>query len=326
LGNPLAQSHRNDRAALSGSKSQSEPLYPLTIAYFSVLHLLPFGAFLSGVTRASVVACFVLYIVRIFFITAGYHCYFSHRAFKTSRIFQWILAIGAQTSGQGSVVKWAAMHHYHHAHSDSHTDLHSPKQRGFWYSHMGWLLNQRYESMICSYPKYLTKFPELMWLNKYYYLPTIVLAAVTWAILGWPGLFIGYGLSTVLTFHATFSVNSLAHMFGTRRFDTPDDSRNNWFVSLVMLGGGWHNNHHRYPRSARQGLCWGEIDITYGFLTLLAYSHAIWNLQTVALPQNREHRIARRWLTPAMKSSTCAAERDGNSETFQQSEVRFRVR
>ena len=259
----------------------------MNLFYFSILHVLPFGAIFSGVTRPSIIACFVFYTVRIFLITAGYHCYFSHRAFKTSRIFQLILAIGAQTSGQGSVLKWAATHHYHHAKADSQTDLHSPMQRGFWYSHMGWLLNQRYEYVITSYPKYLTKFPELVWLHRYYYLPTIVLAILVGALLGWPGLFVSYGLSTVLAFHATFCVNSLCHMFGTRRYDTPDDSRNNWFVSLVMLGGGWHNNHHRYPRAARQGVLWWEIDITYYVLRILSYFHIIWDVHERELSKHR---------------------------------------
>lgn len=270
----IAKSLRHNRSA----DSKSEPVHLLNVGYFLVVHLLPFGALFSGANRSSIIACFILYIVRVFFITAGYHCYFSHRSFKTSRIFQLILAIGAQTSGQGSVLKWAATHRYHHANSDRDADLHSP-ERGFWYAHMGWLFNRRYEYLVSSYPRYLTKFPELMWLHRYYYLPTTALAILVWTFLDWPGLFLGYGLSTVLCFHATFSVNSLAHLFGTRRFDTPDDSRNNWLVSLVMLGGGWHNNHHRNPKSARQGILWWEIDVTYYVLTALAYCHTIWDVQ-----------------------------------------------
>jgi stearoyl-CoA desaturase (delta-9 desaturase) len=248
---------------------------------------MPFGAIFSGVSRLSIISCFVLYTVRIFFITAGYHCYFAHRSFRTSRAFQLILAIGAQASGQGGVVQWAAVHHYHHAHADSEIDLHSPLHRGFWYSHIGWLFTRRYDYLISSYPRYLTKFPELMWLDRYYYLPTITLAVLVWALFGWPGLFVGYGLSTLLTFHATFSVNSLCHLFGARPYDTADDSRNNWFVSLVMLGGGWHNNHHRFPRSARQGFLWWEIDITYYALRVLEYFHIIWDVYEPMSPRVR---------------------------------------
>lgn len=283
----MPEPHRKGRAALAGWRPEWEDVHLTNVIYFSVLHLLPFGAIFSGVTRSSLVACFVLYTVRIFFITAGYHCYFSHRAYKTSRVIQFILALGAQTSGQGSVLKWAATHQHHHANADAQTDLHSPVQRGFWYSHMGWLFNQRYEYVINSYPKNLTKFPELMWLNRFYYLPMTVLAILVWAFLGWPGLFVGFGLSTVLCFHATFCVNSLSHLFGTRRYDTLDDSRNNWFVALIMLGGGWHNNHHRHPRSARQGNRWWEIDVTYYGLKILALFHIIWDMHEPASPRVR---------------------------------------
>lgn len=274
----MPEAHRSGRAASPESPPLTEDVHLLNVFYFSVIHLLPLGAIFSGVTRASVVACLVLYFVRIFFITAGYHCYFSHRAFQAGRIVQLILALGAQSSGQGSALKWAATHRHHHANADSPVDLHSPDQRGFWYSHMGWLFSRRYERVISSRPRDLTKFPELVWLDRYYYLPVIVLAALTGALLGWPGLFVSFGLSTVLTFHATFCVNSLCHMFGTRRFDVSDDSRNNWFVALIMLGGGWHNNHHRHPRSARQGILWWEIDITYYVLRALACFHVVRNI------------------------------------------------
>lgn len=278
LKDQMPEPHRKDRSALLKVPQEFDHIHLRNVLYYAFFHTMPVLTIFSGVTRSSVISCFVLYIVRIFFITAGYHCYFAHRSFRTSRPFQLLLAIGAQTSGQGGVVQWAAAHHYHHAHSDDEIDLHSPRQRGFWYSHIGWLFNGRYENLISSYPRYLTKFPELVWLDRYYYLPTITLAVVVWVLLGWPGLFLGYGLSTLLTFHATFSVNSLCHLFGTRPYETADDSRNNWFVSLVMLGGGWHNNHHRYPRSARQGLRWWEIDITYYALRLLGSCHIIWDV------------------------------------------------
>jgi stearoyl-CoA desaturase (Delta-9 desaturase) len=271
----MPAAHRRTRAPRPVPQTGAGDVHLVNVFYFSFIHLLPFGAFFSGVTLSSVVACLVLYFVRIFFITAGYHCYFSHRAFRAGRVIQLILALGAQSSGQGSALKWAATHRHHHATADSPADLHSPDQRGFWYSHMGWLFNQRYEHVTSSRPKYLTKFPELVWLDRYYYLPIVVLAVLAGVSLGWPGLFVSFGLSTVLTFHATFCVNSLCHMFGTRRYDVADDSRNNWFVALVMLGGGWHNNHHRCPRSARQGILWWEIDMTYYVLRALGYFHVI---------------------------------------------------
>lgn len=294
LGKQMLEPHRKDRRLFNEARPEFDAIYSQNVLYYAVFHVMPLMAILTGVTRSSIVVCIVLYIVRILFITAGYHCYFAHRSFKTSRIFQLILAIGAQTSGQGGAMKWAAAHHYHHTHADGGNDLHSP-HRGFWYAHIGWLFTKRYEYLIPPYPKYLTKFPELVWLNRYFYVPTIVLAVVVWAFLGWSGLFIGYGLSTLLTFHATFSVNSLCHLFGTRTFETPDESRNNWFVSLIMLGGGWHNNHHHSPRSARQGIRWWEIDITYYSLRMLQYLHIIWDVYdpTSVRAQIRSQKLSR---------------------------------
>ena len=252
--------------------------YWRNIIYYALFHLLPFGALFSGVTWSSVVCCGALYFSRIFFITAGYHCLFAHRSYKTSRVFQFIMAFGAQASGQGSVIKWAAAHRYHHANADRESDVHSPVRRGFFYSHIGWLLDRRYTRLVDFHVPYLDDFPELRWLDRYFFVPTLLVAIAVTVFFGWPGLFIGYGLSTVLTFHATFTVNSLTHMFGSRRYDTVDGSRNNWFVAVIMLGGGWHNNHHRYPRSARQGFHWWEIDITYYLLRVLQVVRLVWDI------------------------------------------------
>jgi stearoyl-CoA desaturase (delta-9 desaturase) len=258
---------------------KSDRLYLRNVIYFGVLHLLPFGALFTGADARVFVAAAALYWIRIWFVTAGYHCYFSHRAFQTGRVFQLILAIGAQASGQGSVLRWAAAHRYHHANSDHPDDLHSPHRRGLWHAHMGWLFRTRYLAPSEPRPGPFTRFPELVWLHRHPNVPPFALAALTLIALGWPGLFIAYGLSTVLVYHATFTVNSLAHRFGSRPYETPDQSRNNWFVAIVMLGGGWHNNHHRFPRSARQGLRWWEIDITYYVLVVLARLGVVRNLR-----------------------------------------------
>lgn len=244
--------------------------YWRNIVYFSALHLLPLGALITGAGAAELVAAGALYWIRIWFVTAGYHCYFSHRAFETSRAFQLVLAIGAQASGQGSVLRWATAHRYHHANSDRASDLHSPHGRGLWHAHMGWLLRTRYLAPSTPRPGPLTRFPELRWLDRHPNVPPAALALLALLAFGLPGLFVVYGLGTVLVYHATFTVNSLAHRFGARPYETPDRSRNNWFVALIMLGGGWHNNHHRFPRSARQGLAWWELDVTYYVLLGLA--------------------------------------------------------
>jgi stearoyl-CoA desaturase (delta-9 desaturase) len=250
----------------------ADTLYLRNVVYFSALHLLPLGALVTGAGARVFLAAAVLYWIRIWFVTTGYHCYFAHRAFKTGRLFQLLLAIGAQTSGQGGVLRWAAAHQHHHAHADRPDDLHSPHARGFWHAHMGWLFRTRYLARSEPRPGHLMRFPELVWLDRYASVPPLALAALALVLAGWPGLFIAYGLSTVLVYHATFTVNSLAHRFGTRPYPTPDQSRNNWFVAIIMLGGGWHNNHHRFPRSARQGIRWWEIDITYYVLVILEWS------------------------------------------------------
>jgi stearoyl-CoA desaturase (delta-9 desaturase) len=250
---------------------QSEPLYLRNIIYFSCLHVLPFGALVTGADAGVFVAALALYLIRVWFVTAGYHCYFSHRAFEAGRVFQLVLAIGAQASGQGSALRWAAAHRYHHANADLPTDLHSPNEHSLWYAHMGWLFRTRYLDRAQPRANGFLQFPELVWLDRHPHVPPLTLAAVMLLVFGWPGLFIGYALSTVLVYHATFAVNSLAHRFGTRPYATPDHSRNNWFVALIMLGGGWHNNHHRHPRSARHGLRWWELDVPYQVLVVLGW-------------------------------------------------------
>ncbi|HEX7836557.1 MAG TPA: acyl-CoA desaturase [Kofleriaceae bacterium] len=241
------------------------------MVYFAVLHALPFGALVTGASRQVFAAAFVLYVVRVWFVTAGYHSYFSHRAFKTSRAFQLVLAIGAQASSQGSVLGWAQAHRYHHIHADEPADLHSPHQRSLWYAHIGWLFRTEYLQHARPRTGPFAGYPELVWLDRHPYVPPLCLAGALTIAFGWPGLFIGYGLSTVAVYHATFAVNSLGHRFGARPYPTPDHSRNNWFVALILLGGGWHNNHHRFPRSARHGLRWWELDVTYGVLVVLGW-------------------------------------------------------
>jgi stearoyl-CoA desaturase (delta-9 desaturase) len=273
-----------------------DALFPRNIAFYALSHALPLGALWSGVTRASLVMCVVLYVVRIFFVTAGYHCYFAHRAFKTSRAFQLLLAVGAQASGQGSALRWAAAHQHHHTNSDRPADVHSPAQHGLYHSHFGWLCRKAYLATTERVSTRFSAFPELLWLDRYQYVPYVVLAGAMLAWLGWPGFFFAYGLSTLLVFHATFTVNSLSHRFGYRTYDTADDSRNNWFVALIMLGGGWHNNHHRYPGSVRQGFRWWEVDVTYYVIRLLGALGLVWDVREppaeLTAPTSREGRVS----------------------------------
>ena len=245
------------------------------------VHLAAFiGIVVYGWTIESLICCIVLYFVRMFGVTAGYHRYFSHRSFKTSRVFAFFLALLAQSSGQRGVIWWARNHRHHHRYSDKPKDLHSPQQNGFWHAHIGWIFhNDAYETH--KNVSDLERCWELRLLDRYPMLPAIILGFSCWLLLGWPGLFVGFFLSTVFLFHGTFTINSLAHVWGSRRYQTKDTSRNNWFLALLTLGEGWHNNHHHYMRSARQGFFWWEFDPTYYALIVLSWMQIVWDLREV---------------------------------------------
>ena len=209
------------------------------------------------------------YSVRMFGVTAGYHRYFSHRSYKLSRVSQFLMGFLAQTSAQKGVLWWSAHHRSHHRHSDSKNDPHSPARHGLWWSHIGWLVSHKADDYDRRAIQDFDKYPELQLLNRYHRLPAILLGATIFAIGGFPVFMWGFVLSTVVLWHCTFSINSLAHVWGSKRFETGDDSRNNFLLALVTFGEGWHNNHHKFMSSARQGLRWWEIDMTYYMLRVL---------------------------------------------------------
>jgi stearoyl-CoA desaturase (delta-9 desaturase) len=220
-----------------------------------------------------------LYYVRMFFVTAGYHRYFSHRSFKTSRAFQFIIALMATSSTQKGVLWWAAHHRHHHKYSDTEEDLHSPTLRGFVWSHIGWILSDRYDRTRTELIPDFDKFPELRWLNKYHLVPPVALGVLMFLIGSWPLLVWGYCMSTVLLWHSSFTINSLSHIFGYQRYVTPDTSKNNPYLAVLTMGEGWHNNHHHYMASARQGFFWWEIDMTYYILKVLSWFGIVWDLR-----------------------------------------------
>jgi stearoyl-CoA desaturase (delta-9 desaturase) len=223
-----------------------------------------------------------LYLVRMFGITAGFHRYFSHRSFKTSRVGQFALAFLAQSSAQSGVLWWASRHRDHHRHSDTAEDVHSPRRFGFLFAHVGWVYSRTRGRADYSNVRDLSAYPELVWLDRHIHLPAAVLAAGCLWLGGWPGLIVGFFWSTVALYHATFAINSLAHLWGRQRYFTADDSRNNGFLALLTLGEGWHNNHHYYMGSARQGFRWYEFDPTYWALRLLALFRIVWDIREPA--------------------------------------------
>lgn len=248
------------------------------VSPFALVHVLALGALFLGASRAAILCCAVLYVVRMFGVTAGYHRYFSHRTFKTSRIGQFLLACLAQTSAQKGVLWWAAHHRGHHKHSDHAGDVHSPVQRGFWYAHVGWIYDDT-EDTDLTRVRDLAKYPELLWLNRFWYVPPALLGIGVWWALGFSGFCTGFCLSTVLLWHGTFCVNSLAHLWGSRRYETQDASRNNALIALFTLGEGWHNNHHNYMGSVRQGFFWWEFDPTYYAIKCLSWCRLTWDLR-----------------------------------------------
>jgi stearoyl-CoA desaturase (delta-9 desaturase) len=252
-----------------------------SLAFWGVHVAAVIGVVALGWSWSGVALALGSYFVRMIVVTAGYHRYFAHRAFKTSRAFQFLLALGAQSAAQKGVLWWASHHRWHHKHSDTPSDVHSARLRGFWYSHIGWVMGREWDKTDHTLVADLAKFPELRALDWWgvHILPTVALALAFLFLGGGHGLVWGYFVSTVLLWHGSFSINSLAHLFGKRRYATGDDSRNNWALALLTTGEGWHNNHHHYQSSANQGFRWWEVDITYYVLRLLASLGLVWDLR-----------------------------------------------
>jgi stearoyl-CoA desaturase (delta-9 desaturase) len=261
---------------------------------FIGLHIACIGVIWVGVSWFAVTTAATLYALRMFALTAFYHRYFSHKAFRTSRTVQFAFAsIGAMCVQRGPLW-WAAHHRNHHRHTDTARDVHSPRQHGLLWSHMGWFLTPRAFRTDWNVIPDLQRFPELRVLDRFDLLMPVLLAVTLYFFGSWLGhahpgvgtngpqlLIWGFFVSTVVLFHATVTINSLAHRFGTRRFETRDDSRNNWLLALITFGEGWHNNHHHFPGAARQGFRWWEIDFTWYGLKLMALLGLIRDLKPV---------------------------------------------
>jgi stearoyl-CoA desaturase (delta-9 desaturase) len=244
------------------------------------------GVVLSEFQLRWIALCAVSFLVRSWGVTVGYHRYFAHRSFKTSRPFQLFLAVLAQSANQNGVLWWAARHRHHHAHSDQPADVHSPVQHGFLRSHLTWFMYPDAWGIDESMVKDWMKVPELVWLQRVPFLPTLTLGIVLFATLGWEGLLWGHFVPTVLLLHATYTVNSLSHVdwVGTRPYDTPDHSRNHFLLALITLGEGWHNNHHHRPGSARFGWRWYQIDIGWWGLVVLEKLGLVWDVRRLEVP------------------------------------------
>jgi stearoyl-CoA desaturase (Delta-9 desaturase) len=267
------------------------PVRVLPILYFAGIHLLCLAVIWTGVSWVAVATCVAFYALRMFGLTAGYHRYLAHRSYSTSRAFRFALATLGTLAVQRGPLWWASTHRAHHRNADTVDDVHSPRYRGFWWAHFAWIVAPGYTKTDVASVRDLARHWELRWLDRLHFVPP-VLAALALVFVGWRlglsnpelgtgalQLFVwGFGVSTVLLYHGTWLVNSAVHKWGSRRFDTPDDSRNNVWVALVTGGEGWHNNHHRFPASERQGFYWWEIDLTHLLLSGLARLGIVWDL------------------------------------------------
>lgn len=266
----------------------------LRAAPFVAMHLACLAVLWVGVSPVALGVAAVLYAVRMFALTAFYHRYFSHRTFRTSRAVQFIFAVVGASCVQRGPLWWAAHHRTHHRHTDTPLDPHSPAVHGFLWSHVGWFLTPNGFQTDWDRIPDLVRFPELRWLDRFDIVVPVALAMALFGLgalleqvapsLGTSGgqmLVWGFFVSTVVLFHVTVTINSLAHRFGRRRFDTRDDSRNNAWLALLTFGEGWHNNHHFFPGSARQGFRWWELDLTYYGLKLMAFMGLVRDLKPV---------------------------------------------
>ena len=249
---------------------------------FLALHFAVILVLFVPITWPAIAMCVGFYYLRMFGISAGFHRYFAHRSYRTSRPFQFMIAALGCSALQKGPLWWAANHRLHHKHSDQEDDPHSPVRHGLWWSHIGWVLSTKNTgetnlSEIHDFSRYW----ELRLLDRFHWVPGFMLAGLCYLIDGWSGVVWGFIVSTVLLYHGTFLVNSVCHILGRRRFATTDESRNNWWVALLTLGEGWHNNHHYYMSSVRQGFRWWEVDMSFYVLKLLSFPRVVWALRGV---------------------------------------------
>jgi stearoyl-CoA desaturase (delta-9 desaturase) len=262
------------------SRDPDRPQWLKSIPFLAVHGMAIAAPFLAPPTWSRLGLAAAVYAVQMFAITAGYHRYFSHRAYRTSRAFQLLLAVLGTLTVQKGALWWAAHHRDHHRHSDAEEDVHSPVRRGFWWSHVGWILSERHDRTKLDRVRALARYPELVWLDRWGLALTVAWAAGFFLAGGLPALLWGFFVPVAVSWHVTFCINSLAHVVGTQRYPTGDDSRNNPVLALLTFGEGWHNNHHFYPSAANQGWFWWELDLSWYALRLLAAMRVVWDLRT----------------------------------------------
>ena len=224
------------------------------------------------------------HFLRAIGLTLAFHRYFAHRAFRMNRAARFVWTLVGTSAMQKGPLWWAGHHVNHHRFADRDGDPHSPAVSGFYYAHIGWFLNDTRNDRLESTNPVVRDFsraPEIRWLDRYYFVPPLALAAAMWAVGGFPWLVWGFCLPTMTLAHATFAINTINHLFGSRRFETRDASRNNAFTAFFAAGEGWHNNHHRFQRAARNGFYWWEFDPTWYVIRLMKAVGLAWDVQVV---------------------------------------------
>jgi fatty-acid desaturase len=267
----------------------------LTFIVLVWFHAQAIAAFFSFTWTNLIVAAVLYWVTVGLGISMGYHRLHTHRGFRTSKLFEYFLAVCGTLTLEGGPIFWVATHRLHHQHSDQPLDPHTPRVSGFW-SHLGWILfgeaHHNDTVLMSRYAPDLGRDPFYRWLSTYHWVPLTVLGFVLLAVGGWPLVNWAIFLRVVLGLHATWLVNSATHLWGRRRFTTPDDSKNSWFVALLTFGEGWHNNHHAHPTSARHGLAWYEFDITWLELRILRAVGLVWDVRTAKMGQSPKEEIA----------------------------------
>jgi fatty-acid desaturase len=267
----------------------------ITSIVLIVLHVGAIAALFMFSWRALAVTAALYWMTIGWGISLGYHRLHTHRSYQCPRLLEYFFAFCGAMTLEGGPIFWVATHRIHHQKSDQAGDPHSPRD-GAWWAHVGWILfgetNHNNTKMMSKYAPDLAKHRFYVWLNNYHWVPTVVLAAVLLAIGGLPLMLWAVCVRIVVGLHATWLVNSATHLWGSRRFETKDDSRNSWWVALLTFGEGWHNNHHAHPTSARHGLAWYEFDISWISLKLMKLVGIAKGVRVAQLPGKEAAREA----------------------------------
>ena len=262
---------------LKQDKTFRQPVNWGVVAFMIALHVTALAAVFFFTWKALLLSIVMWWVAGSLGIGMGYHRLLTHRGYKTPKILEYFMTVCGTLAFEGGPIAWVATHRIHHQNTDKDGDPHSPRDGGFW-AHMGWIITgramHRDRSELLPYVPDLRKDKFHLWISKWHVVPTVLVAVLFYAIGGWPWVFWGVFVRTVLSLHFTWLVNSATHMWGSQRFDTGDTSKNSFWVAVLTFGEGWHNNHHAQPRSARHGFAWYELDVNW---------YGIWTLRTLGL-------------------------------------------